>query len=122
MLVVFEELQDLHGVWSELSSVWNQIDELREKPWLSIHPRKLRQQLDALTTKLKELPSRLRQYASYDHVKQLLQNYTKVNMMIIELKSDAFKERHWKQLMKKLRVNWLLSDLTLGQVWDVDLQ
>lgn len=82
MLVVFEELQDLHGVWSELSSVWNQIDELREKPWLSIHPRKLRQQLDALTTKLKELPSRLRQYASYDHVKQLLQNYTKVNFSL----------------------------------------
>lgn len=43
-------------------------------------------------------------------------------MMIVELKSDALKERHWKQLMRKLRVNWLLSDLTLGQVWDVDLQ
>ncbi len=42
--------------------------------------------------------------------------------MIIELKSDALKERHWKQLMRKLRVNWELSDLTLGQVWDVDLQ
>lgn len=43
-------------------------------------------------------------------------------MMIVELKSDALKERHWKQLMKKLRVNWVLSDLTMGQVWDVDLQ
>lgn len=42
--------------------------------------------------------------------------------MIVELKSDALKERHWKQLMRKLRVNWVLSDLTLGQVWDVDLQ
>lgn len=42
--------------------------------------------------------------------------------MVIELKSDALKERHWKQLMRKLRVNWVLSDLTLGQVWDVDLQ
>lgn len=42
--------------------------------------------------------------------------------MIVELKSDALKERHWKQLMKQLRVNWILSDLTLGLVWDVDLQ
>lgn len=42
--------------------------------------------------------------------------------MVVELKSDALKERHWKQLMRKLRVNWVLSDLTLGQVWDVDLQ
>lgn len=43
-------------------------------------------------------------------------------MLIVELKSDALKERHWKQLMKQLRVNWILSDLNLGQVWDIDLQ
>lgn len=122
MHVVFEELQDLRGVWSELSKIWQQIDETREKPWLSVQPRKLRQQLDAMSTQLKELPARLRQYASYEFVKKMLQNYTKVNMLIVELKSDALKERHWKQLMKQLRVNWVLSDLTLGQVWDVNLQ
>jgi len=43
-------------------------------------------------------------------------------MLIVELKSDALKERHWKLLMKQLHVNWVLSDLTLGQVWDVNLQ
>ncbi|XP_071453347.1 dynein heavy chain, cytoplasmic isoform X3 [Hetaerina americana] len=122
MNVVYEELQDLRGVWSELSRIWSQIDEMREKPWLSVQPRKLRQQLDALVTQLRELPARLRQYSSYEYVKRLLQGYTKVNMMIVELKSDALKERHWKQLMRQLRVNWILSDLNLGQVWDVDLQ
>ncbi|CAB3376335.1 Hypothetical predicted protein [Cloeon dipterum] len=122
MNVVYEELQDLRGVWSELSRIWNQIDELREKPWLSVQPRKLRQQLDTLMSQLKELPARLRQYSSYEYVKKLLQNYTKVNMTIVELKSDALKERHWKQLTRQLRVNWVLSELTLGQVWDVDLR
>ena len=24
--------------------------------------------------------------------------------------------------MRRLRVNWVLSDLTLGQIWDADLQ
>lgn len=43
-------------------------------------------------------------------------------MLVTELKSEALKERHWKQLMKQLRVSWVLSELTLGQVWDVDLQ
>lgn len=43
-------------------------------------------------------------------------------MLIVELKSDALKERHWRALMRKLRVNWVLSELSLGQVWDVDLQ
>lgn len=44
-----------------------------------------------------------------------------MNMIVVELKSDALKERHWKQLMKELRVSWNLSELTLGQVWDADL-
>jgi dynein heavy chain 1 len=43
-------------------------------------------------------------------------------MLVIELKSEALKERHWKTLMKRLHVNWVPSELTLGQVWDVDLQ
>ena len=42
-------------------------------------------------------------------------------MTIIELKSEAVKDRHWKQLMRKLRVNWVIADLTLGQVWDIDI-
>jgi len=80
MQVVFEELQDLRGVWSELSRIWAQIDEIREKPWLSVQPRKLRQHLDTLMAQLKELPARLRQYSSYEYVKKLLQGYTKVRL------------------------------------------
>ncbi|XP_064484606.1 dynein heavy chain, cytoplasmic-like isoform X2 [Ornithodoros turicata] len=120
--VALEELQDLKGVWSELSKIWEQIDQLKEMPWLSVQARKLRQQLDGLLNQLKELPARLRQYASFEYVKKVLVGYTKVNMMIVELKSDALKERHWKQLMKQLRVRWVLSELTLGLVWDIDLQ
>lgn len=41
---------------------------------------------------------------------------------MVELKSEALKERHWKTLMRRLGVNWTLTDLTLGHVWDIDLQ
>jgi dynein heavy chain 1 len=44
-----------------------------------------------------------------------------MNLLIVELKSEAIKERHWKQLMRQLSVNWNLNELTLGQVWDADL-
>jgi dynein heavy chain 1 len=42
-------------------------------------------------------------------------------MLVVELKSEAVKERHWKALMRRLHVNWVLSELTLGQLWDIDL-
>ena len=55
---------------------------MKDKPWLSIQPRKLRQNLDALLAQLKELPARLRQYASYEYVKRQLQGYAKVSVVI----------------------------------------
>lgn len=39
--VGLEELQDLKGVWSELAKIWEKVDELKDKPWLSIQPRKV---------------------------------------------------------------------------------
>lgn len=119
--VGWEELQDLKGVWSELSKIWEHIDEMKDVPWLSVQPRKVRQQLDGLLAQLKDLPSRLRTYPGYEHVRKLLQSYGKVMILIIELKSDALKDRHWNTIRRDLRVHWVLSDLCLGQVWDVDL-
>jgi dynein heavy chain 1 len=119
--VSIEELQDLKGVWSEISKIWSQIEEQKEKQWLTVQPRKLRTTLDGLLNQMKEMPVRLRQYDSYNYVKNLLQNYLKMNLLIVDLKSEALKERHWKQLMKKMNVVWNLNDLTLGQVWDINL-
>lgn len=67
------------GVWSELAKVWDQIDEMKEKTWLSVAPRKLRTQIDALLGQLRDMPSRLRHYPSYEFVKKLLQSYAKVS-------------------------------------------
>uniref|UniRef100_A0A183BLW5 Dynein heavy chain, cytoplasmic n=2 Tax=Globodera pallida TaxID=36090 RepID=A0A183BLW5_GLOPA len=119
--VAIEELNDLTGVWKSLLPVYDTIDELKEIPWLSVQSRKLRQNLEELLAKLKSLPSQYRSYESYDYAKRLLQNYLKMNSLLIELKSDALKERHWRNLTREMHVNWVLSELTLGQVWDTDL-
>lgn len=40
----------------------------------------------------------------------------------MELRSEALRERHWKALIAKLRVNWAMSDLRLGDIWDANLE
>lgn len=101
---VFEELRDLKAVWTALSGVWSQIGELREMPWATVQPRKLRQQLDGLLSSTKEMPTRMRQYAAFEYVQDVLRGLLKSNSLISELKSEALKDRHWKQLFKVLRV------------------
>ncbi|CAK8687664.1 unnamed protein product [Clavelina lepadiformis] len=119
--VSVEELSDLKEVWTELSKVWEGVEQVKEQPWLSVNPRKLRQAMEKYIDDLKGFPSRLRQYPSYDYINKAIKSFLKANWMIVELKSSSVKERHWKQLMKQLKVLWVMSDLTLGQVWDVNL-
>ncbi len=78
-MVALEELQELKGVWADLSKVWEKIEELREKPWLSVASGKIRQSLDALVQQLRGFPSRLKQYASFEYVQATLKGYTKVS-------------------------------------------
>ncbi|KZV92126.1 dynein heavy chain protein 1 [Exidia glandulosa HHB12029] len=121
---VIEELRDLKAVWTALSGIWNQVGDLRDSQWATIQPRKLRQSLDALLASTKDMPTRMRQYAAFEYVQDMLRGLLKANTVVSELKSDALKERHWKQLFKVLRLpsQLNLTHLTLGQVYDLDLK
>ena len=101
---VFEELRDLKAVWTALSGVWAQIGELREIAWASVQPRKLKEQLNALQASTKELPTRMRQYAAFEYVQDVLRTLSKSNSLISDLKSEAVKDRHWTQLFQLLRM------------------
>ena len=101
---IFEELKDLKAVWTALSGIWSQVSELRDLSWATVQPRKLRQQLDALLTSMKDMPTRMRQYAAFEYVQESLKGLLKANTLVSELKSDALKDRHWKQLFKVLRM------------------
>lgn len=101
---IFEELRDLKAVWTALSGIWSQIGELRELLWNTVQPRKLRQQIDALLTSTKDMPTRMRQYAAFEYVQDILRGLLKANGLVLDLKSEALKERHWKQLFKNLKI------------------
>ncbi|KAI0063221.1 dynein heavy chain protein 1 [Artomyces pyxidatus] len=121
---VFEELRDLKAVWTALSGIWSQIGELRELAWATVQPRKLRQQIDGLLSSTKDMPTRMRQYAAFEYVQDVLRGLLKSNTLIGELKSEALKDRHWKQLFKVLRMpsQPSLTLMTLGNVYDLDLK
>lgn len=121
---VVEEIRDLKAVWTALSGVWAQIAELSETLWSTIQPRKIRQQLDALLASTRDMPSRMRQYAAFEFVQEELRSRLKSNALIGDLKSEALRERHWRQLFKALKVanQYSPSSMTLGSVWELDLK
>lgn len=121
---VLEELRDLKGVWTALSGIWQQLDELRATRWSNVpQARKLRQQLDGLLDQTKALPARMRQYAAAEHCATTLRGLLKSISIISELNGDAMRDRHWRALWKRLgKGHFTTSSLTLGSVWDLDLR
>ncbi|KAI7518820.1 Dynein heavy chain, partial [Hortaea werneckii] len=117
------EVQDFKSVWSNLTIVWDQINDLRDQPWNSIQPRKLRQSLDGLLKTTKEMPSRMRQYAAFEHVQSVLRQLIKVNGLLSDMRSDAVRERHWNKIFKSLQPSKRYSaiSMTLGDVYDLQL-
>lgn len=118
-----EEVSDFKSVWSALSTIWQSINELRDTLWTSLQPRKLRQSLDGLVKMTKEMPSRMRQYAAFEHVQNVLRQLIKANPLLSDLKSDAIRERHWLKIYKALKPHKRYSEvsMTLGDVWDLQL-
>ncbi|KAI8328287.1 dynein heavy chain [Blakeslea trispora] len=121
---VLEELRDLKSVWTALARVWQSVYEIRDTPWSSVVPRKVRQHIDELVNSTKEMPNRMRQYAAYEYMQDTLRQLLRVNPLVGDLKSEALRERHWRQIFKSLRVEgrFTLSEMTIGHLWDLDLK
>lgn len=69
-----------------------------------LQPRKIRQELDAILSSTREMPSRMRQYAAFEFVQETIRSLLKANVLVSELKSEALRERHWSRLYKALRL------------------
>ncbi|KAK3936270.1 dynein heavy chain, cytoplasmic [Diplogelasinospora grovesii] len=123
LAVILEEVQDFKSVWASLSTIWKNLNELREILWNSVQPRKIRASIDSLIKMTKEMPSRMRQYAAFEHIQNILRQYMKVNPMLTELKSEAVRDRHWNKIYKQIKPGKRYSpvSMTLGDVWDLNL-
>ncbi|KAL8738025.1 MAG: hypothetical protein Q9181_001132 [Wetmoreana brouardii] len=120
---ISDEVQDFTSVWAALSTIWKSLNDLRETPWTTLQPRKLRQSIDGLIKMTKEMPSRMRQYAAFEHIQAVLRQYLKVNPLLADMKSEAVRERHWNKIFKALKPGKRYSQvsLNLGNVWDLQL-
>ncbi|KAK9459211.1 dynein heavy chain, N-terminal region 1-domain-containing protein [Lipomyces oligophaga] len=123
LLSTIQEVQDFKYVWSSVSSVWKSLNEIRETPWSSVVPRKVKSSLEELLVMTKEMPSRMRQYASFEYVQGVVRQYLKSDPILNSLKSDVMRERHWELLFRTIVPNssFQLGSMTLGNVWDFNL-
>lgn len=53
--------------------------------------------------------TKTRNYDAFEKMKEKVKNYIKMNKLIMDLKDESMKERHWRQLLSKLKINESLN-------------
>ena len=54
-------------------------------------------------------------------MKNKIQNLKKINNLITDLRTDAIKERHWRQILSKLQIRKGINEIILGDLWNCDI-
>ncbi|CBZ27076.1 putative dynein heavy chain, cytosolic [Leishmania mexicana MHOM/GT/2001/U1103] len=129
---VFASLQKLladvarvKDVWGHVASAYVELNELGATPFFEMVPRRLHerlQQMDEVTDAYQET---MQGYQLYQNLKQKLRRVLSYNRLMQDLRSDAMSPlersmRHWTALQHKLRAPWVLTSLTVANIWESD--
>jgi len=94
-----EDQVNLLEVWAKLQEVWSTIDKINAKPFQQYSHKEVKEELDIKQKEMMDFPNKMRGYQVYETYLQHIKNYKKVNDIFNELRSDAMKPKHWRELM-----------------------
>ncbi|SBS80798.1 dynein heavy chain, putative [Plasmodium ovale] len=119
--VLREEIICIKGIWDELKVIYSSISDMKKMLWSSVEPKSVRNTLNGLIESIKKIPAKYRQYEIFDMVTGEIQQYLKTYTLMIDLKSESLKERHWRVILQKLQLKVHYSKVTLGNLWSINL-
>merc|ERR1740124_35830 len=101
------------------SGPWESLEEIKAVGWVGASTRKIRKQLDDITAELRALPNKVRQFDPYIHFNDSIKSYLSGHSTLVDLKTDALKERHWKTIFSRLGLTTITTtaELTIGILW-----
>lgn len=115
-----DELSDIKKAWEFVGDLDSKIQNIGEKQFHSISSVILSKFIEDLILKVKEATS-IQGFKCVIDFNNKLYSYSKMNEMINSLRSDFFKDRHWRLLFSKFNTNFHPSNLTISQIWSLNL-
>mmetsp|Transcript_1490 Transcript_1490/g.2131 ORF Transcript_1490/g.2131 Transcript_1490/m.2131 type:complete len:4632 (-) Transcript_1490:106-14001(-) len=118
-----EELKGLQEVWDQLGKIWDRLDNLGETKFNTIKPEKVRGELKRMQGDLLNLPDRLRSYDAYDGLKKRLEDYQKLYIHFVTLRSPVLRAKHRAKILKLLGLKEMTWDnLQVSNLWGCGLR
>ncbi|GAW79183.1 hypothetical protein PGO_021530 [Plasmodium gonderi] len=119
--ILKEEIICVKDIWDELKVIYSSISDMKKMLWSNVEPKNIRNTLNSLLDSIKRIPAKYRQYEIFDNVQVEIQQYLKTYGLLLDLKSESLKERHWRLILQKLQIKIYINKLTLGNLWSLNL-
>jgi dynein heavy chain 1 len=116
-----EDIKDLQEVWGSLNIIWAKIEAHKDTPFIAVIPDKIKRELDDGLNQMVLLPPKMRTYDAYEIVKNKIQHLKKVNTIISDLRTEAIKDRHWRQILQKVGIHKGVNEMILDDFWRANL-
>ena len=118
--IVLEELHSLKKAWTHIGEVWKLIYEIKGTSWKSLSVNGLKSCLGKVSALQKIMPTYVKQYDGYSSMYQKIREIERINVILMDFKSEIMRERHWNEIYSLLSFTNARkkAGLTLGDFWD----
>lgn len=113
-----EDSKSLKELWSHIQTSWAQVDKIMDTQMKVAHPNKFQQVFDKILEDMNGLPNKFRTYEALVSKKNQIQDLKKFNKLLKEVKTDALKEQHWNDLLKKIKLPKKYKNLKVGDFYN----
>ncbi|KAG5504985.1 hypothetical protein JKF63_04432 [Porcisia hertigi] len=122
---LLKEVARVKDVWADLVSANAELDELGAAPFFEMVPRRLHECLLRIDEETDNYPPVVHSYRLYQNLKEKLRCVLSYHRLMQDLRSDAMSPlepsiRHWTALQHKLHAPWVLTSLTVANIWESD--
>ncbi|XP_070572584.1 dynein axonemal heavy chain 10-like isoform X2 [Ptychodera flava] len=123
LLAVQKEMKGLEQIYSIYKAQKAAREEWAQTLWANLNVTQLQDGIDGFIKQLKKLPREMKSTPSAHFLESKLKEFKESLPLLLDLKNEALRERHWKELMAKTGKDFDMNPetLTLEKLFAMEL-
>uniref|UniRef100_A0ABI7Z6S1 Dynein axonemal heavy chain 10 n=2 Tax=Felis catus TaxID=9685 RepID=A0ABI7Z6S1_FELCA len=122
LLKVQKEMNNLRTIYDLYKALKVAKEEWSQTLWINLNVQFLQEGIDSFLRSLRRLPRQVRNLSVAYHLEAKMKDFKDSVPLLLDLKHEALRDRHWKELMEKTGVTFEMTEtFTLENMFAMEL-
>ncbi|XP_053061953.1 dynein axonemal heavy chain 10 isoform X4 [Acinonyx jubatus] len=122
LLKVQKEMNNLRTIYDLYEALKVAKEEWSQTLWINLNVQFLQEGIDSFLRSLRRLPRQVRNLSVAYHLEAKMKDFKDSVPLLLDLKHEALRDRHWKELMEKTGVTFEMTEtFTLENMFAMEL-